>query len=162
MQQQILAAVKLHRRIASVVILHRSQIDYAKFRYLPATTEEAEKTLRGFLHWIIESFDVGSAAIEISKSSSDTHVSHFQEVCREVFHSLGIPVWEVPLDEIFSAFGVPPLKSREALRQVITTIWPILNAPEFTDHTQDAAAVGLYAQVERLLAPNSSPNPTEP
>jgi|SRR5579864_3653425 len=154
MQQQILAAIKLHRRVAGVVILDRSHIDYAKFQYLPATIQEAEKSLSGFLRWIIESFDIGFAAIEISKANSDSHVSRFRDVCREVFREAGIPVREVLLDEILSAFGEPALKSREALRQVITTIWPILNTPGFTDHTQDAAAVGLYAQVERLLTSN--------
>jgi hypothetical protein len=53
---------------------------------------------------------------------------------------------------VFESFAVEPLKTRKELREVITTFWPQLGTRDFDPSILDAAAVGLYAQVESLLS----------
>jgi hypothetical protein len=60
-------------------------------------------------------------------------------------------VTETPKKDLFLAFSHPPLRSRTELRQVMSTIWPVLDHDSGRPFTQDAAALGLYVQTERLF-----------
>ena len=62
-----------------------------------------------------------------------------------------LPIWQIPKTELFEACGHPALKSRKEVREVITAIWPVLAGTNGQTFIQDAAALGLYVQTERLF-----------
>ena len=62
-----------------------------------------------------------------------------------------IAILQIPKHELFEAFGHPPLDSRKALREVISTIWPVLTGGYGSPFIQDAVALGLHVQTERLF-----------
>jgi hypothetical protein len=65
-----------------------------------------------------------------------------------------LPIWEIPRTALLEAYGHPPLKSRRELRQIATTIWPVLAGTHAKVFIQDAAVLGLYVQTERLFIIN--------
>jgi hypothetical protein len=60
-----------------------------------------------------------------------------------------LPISEVPKINLIASFAHPEPKSRREMREVIQTIWPVLNADA---GILDAVSLGLYLQTERLFA----------
>ena len=58
-------------------------------------------------------------------------------------------MWEVEKPELLRAFGSPPLKTRKELREIVRNIWSVLPAQQENGSTSDAAALGLYEQIQR-------------
>ena len=64
--------------------------------------------------------------------------------------ALGVPLWKVTDAQLLESYSIPPLGQKHELRMIARSIWPYVA----TQHLPalDAALVGLYAQVERLLS----------
>jgi len=65
-----------------------------------------------------------------------------------------LPIWEIPRVALLDGCGHPALKSRAQLREIATSIWPILAGTHAKSFIQDAAILGLHAQTERLFIIN--------
>ena len=63
-------------------------------------------------------------------------------------------IWEVPRAVMYGAYGSPPVRSRNELRQIATVIWPVLAGTHARLFIQDAAVMGLHVQTERLFIIN--------
>jgi len=63
-----------------------------------------------------------------------------------------LPLWEIPKTVLLEGCGHPPLKYRTPLREIATSIWPILAGTHAKVFIQDAAILGLHVQTERLFA----------
>jgi hypothetical protein len=94
---------------------------------------------------------VESAALE--------EISNGREFQRKVLHD-GIcaavrdrllSVWQIPRIAVLEGCGQPALKTRAQLREIATSIWPILAGTHAKVFIQDAAILGLHVQIERLF-----------
>ena len=66
-----------------------------------------------------------------------------------------LPIWEVPKSAFcWKLAATRRLKSRSELREIATSIWPILIGTHAKVFIQDAAVLGLHVQTERLFIIN--------
>ena len=78
-----------------------------------------------------------------------SHRSEFRLQTLEHLREEGIPMWQVDRPALLSAYGIPPIKTRQNLRQIAKSVWPALESG--SDALLDAALLGLYVQTERLF-----------
>jgi hypothetical protein len=146
-----MAAIKVERRSIAVAIFIGRGLDYTQTRELASDFNKAQASAIGFINWVIATFRIQSAAIEIVPAGNAMRRSMLTDTIIEVFRDGGISLWDVRKHDLFQAFGVPALKSRRDLREVITSIWPILPTRNGKVPALDAVALGLYVQTERLF-----------
>ena len=150
MHSSKLAAFKIDRRSIAAVLLADTRIDYLQVRTLLADERKGRSSALGFVRWFARSFDVQAAALEKLPAASTIRRATLTDAITETLRSTGVSVALVEKAELLAAFGHPPLTTRKALREVLLGIWPGVEA-ERNEHVIDAAALGLYVQVERQL-----------
>lgn len=146
-----LAAIRIDRRAVAIAVMIGLHLDYTQTRQLSGDIGRAETTLVGFLNWMLATFEIESAAIEIVPGDSAMHRALLARSAIEALRSASIPIWEISKEELLASYGQPPLQSRKELRETIARIWPILNTRGNSPWALDAVALGLYVQVERLV-----------
>jgi len=146
-----LAAFKIERRSIAVAVCQGERLDHTQTRQLSSVREKAERSAAGFVNWILSHLQIESAAVEFIESSSDIQRAVLSRVVVQTLRESGIPLWEIPKQELFAGYCHPRLRSRRELRGVISSIWPALEGGE---GVLDAAALGLYVQTERLFIIN--------
>jgi hypothetical protein len=153
-RQTSLIAIRVERRTVAVAIFHRGHLEYTDARQLSSTHDRALDSTMGFIAWILDRFPVDSAALDEIPNGHEfqRRVLH-DAVCQDLRNRL-LPIWEVPKSALLEGYGYPPLKARLELRQVATTIWPILAGTHAKVFMQDAAILGLHVQTERLFIIN--------
>lgn len=144
-------ALKIERRSIAAAVLAGRTLEHAQVRQLSSVAEKAEATTVGFVHWLLHTFDVGSAALEVVPTGQEIRRELLSRAAVAVLRQAGVPLWEASRSELPSAFGAPALKSRSELRQAIVSIWPTLLDQDRHEEALDAAALGLYVQTERLF-----------
>jgi len=127
------------------------QLEYARVRNLPSQRDKMESTLRGYIHWAAGMFGANSAAIEMPETDKGNLTAQLHKAALEVLRELTMAVCETDKTELFAAFAIPPMLKRSGIRKIVTRIWPTLDDNDGNVLNQDAAALGLYAQTERLL-----------
>ena len=146
-----LMAVRVERRSVAAAIFQGEQVEYTQVRQLSSANDKALGSAVGFVNWMVNHFPVESATLE---SIPNGHEFQRQILHDAIMRTLGegtLPVWQVAKTDLFQGYGYPPLKSRKELREVATTIWPILQGTNAQVFAQDAAVLGLHVQVERLF-----------
>ena len=146
-----LLAVRIERRAVAVAILTADHIEYAQVRQLSSSSDKAIGSAATFVERIIEKFPAESAALEVIPNGHEFQRSQMDRAIKQVLSGQSIAILEVTKREIFDAFGHPPLASRKELRETISTIWPVLTGGYGAPFVQDAVALGLYVQTERLF-----------
>ena len=146
-----LAAIKVERRSVAVAVFSNRHLEYTQVRQLSSVPEKADATTAGFVNWILVTFDVATTALDQARNGSELRRVQLSEVVLATLRDAGVPVWEAPKRELFEAYGAPPLKTRKELREVVKSIWPILNGRNGDGGILDAVALGLYFQTERLF-----------
>ena len=138
----------LQRRSIAVAIFIGDHVDYTQIKQLSSTHEKAIVSAMYFARWLLETFKVQSAAIEVVPAGNDIQRGMVTSAVRDCFRSEGTPVWEIPKSQLFNSFGFPPLRSRREVREVVSNIWPILKTGRADDIVRDALALGLHVQIE--------------
>ena len=147
-----LAAFKIERRQVSVAVLEHEKLDYSGSRQLPSIYSKAVESASAYVDWIRRDFFLDGVALEKVRPDPTTWKSKITiEIIRQLRNS-GIPTFEIDKSILLSSFGHPPLRYRTQLRKVISSIWPILSTKEKDVACLDAAALGLYVQVEKTFA----------
>jgi len=146
-----MAAIKIERRSIAVAVFKGDQLDYTQVRQLASDERIAQASTAGFMSWLTQTFEIGSAAVEVQSKTQDNRRSVLTRTAIDTLRGFGIPIWEFSKHDLFDGFAVPRLKNRTQLRNVIKTIWPILDARNQDDGIFDAAALGLYVATERLF-----------
>lgn len=152
MKYQHLAAITIDRRTVALAVFEDLRITFAKTRYLSSDLHPAEKTVLDFINSYLERFSVDAVAVETTPGAAQIRSARLRAAVIAEIRKSGTPIWEVRIESLLSAFGHPPLRYRLNLRRVVSTIWPTLNERRLGGIAQDAAALGLYAQTERLLS----------
>ena len=145
------AAIRVERRAIAVAGFAGEHLSYTQVRQLSSVKDRALASAAGFINWITEQFQLDSAAVESIPIKEEIHRKALNDEVIRILRDRMLPIWEVSKQDLFHAFGHPPLKSRKELRQVISNIWPVLAGSNGKSFVQDAAALGLYVQTERLF-----------
>jgi len=145
-----LLAIKVERRSIAIAVFVGSKLDFHDVRNLSSQADKAEASAIGFLNWAISSFEIESATLERMTNGNEIRRAVLNQAILNMLRAGGIPVWEVGKRELLEAYGHPPLRMRVELRQATHTIlWSMFNTDRPDGQELDAAAVGLYVQIER-------------
>lgn len=146
-----LAAFHIERRRISVAVFVDERLEFTGSRQLPSVFAKASESVGRYVGRIVSNLNVEAAALEQSQSKRDTWRSRFTKLVIAQLRTVGIPVFEVEKTVVLASFGHPPLSFRTDLRQVVSSIWPILATKGTHPSHLDAAALGLHMQVERMF-----------
>lgn len=152
MKHYKLAAVKVERREVAAAVFEGTHLDYVQLRQLSSVHEKADSSALGFVHWIVITFDTESVALEEVDAKYETRRKVLAGLIGDSLRQSSIFVWKVRKRELFPAYGMPPVKSRREIREVVRSVWPILDEGKRNLAILDAVALGLYVQTERLFA----------
>ena len=149
-----LISIRIERRAVAVAVLHGEHLEYTDARQLSSDRAKAIGSAIGFITWLLDRFPVESAALEAIPEAKEFHRRALHDGICETLRDRLLPIWEVPRTVLTESCGHPALKSRSELRQIATTIWPILTGKNAKVFIQDAAILGLHVQTERLFIIN--------
>jgi hypothetical protein len=146
-----LLAIRVERRSVAAAIFYGSRLEYSQVRQLSSDKNKILPSALRFIAWISEQFPLDSATVESIPNGNEIQRRLLKDaIAQSLLESL-LPIWEVSKKDLFQAYGHPPLKSRRELREVVTSMWPVLAGTNAKAFIQDAVALGLYVQVERLF-----------
>ncbi|HEY2933118.1 MAG TPA: hypothetical protein VGK99_15355 [Acidobacteriota bacterium] len=146
-----LAAIKVERRSVATAVFVGDRLDYVQRRQLSSAPSKAEASAVGFVNWTVNTFEIHSVALE-AVTNGDVRRVQLTESILKMLRENGVPIWKLSKQDMFAAYGIPPLRTRRELWKVILSIWPILDRGEQgNDGILDAAALGLLVATERLL-----------
>jgi hypothetical protein len=151
MMHSNLAAFKIERRRVSVAVFVGERLDFTDSRQLPSIYAKALESASRYVDWVRRALRIEDAAVEESRSDPKTWRSRFTTEIIKQLRSIGVPVFEVEKDVLLASFAHPPLRYRTELRRVVASIWPILASKDKNAACIDAAALGLYVQVEKTF-----------
>jgi len=121
-------------------------------RQLSSAPEKAVDSAARFItRRVIEKVQFPSAALEVIPNGHEKLRTLLYFAVIRALRPKGIGILEVSKGELLQAFGYPHLNSRKELRNVMSSIFPILDQEPGGPWTHDAAALGLYVQTERLF-----------
>ena len=145
-----LLAIQSSRRAVGVAVFTDTRLEFVQVRHLASSHTKAEDTAVEFIQWVLSRFEIDHAALEQLADASKTRRAELGRIIVRVLREEAIPIWNVRAEEMFSAFGIPPVKTREDVRHVAIGFWPILKY-EHDNAATEAAAIGIYVQTERLF-----------
>jgi hypothetical protein len=147
-----LAAIKVTRRSVSIVIFKGQTLHYAEIRHLSSRPDAAHANAVSYLERMLSQFQIEVAALEEAVTSEEARSAELLSILEDELNRQEIRFRRVTKQTVFDVFAMEPLTTRKELRQVVTAFWPQLGTSDFDPSILDAAAVGLYAQVESLLS----------
>jgi len=147
-----LAALRIERRRLSVAIFIDHHLEHAESHHLPSDYPKALRSASQFVHKVRRTFRAEYAALDKYPSDHPTQRSTLIQELVMQLRRADVAVYEVEIADLLAAFGNPPLRYRTQVRQAVASIWPILASGDNHPSCLDAAALGLYVQVEKLLA----------
>ena len=149
-----LISIRVARRAVAAAVFYGDQLEYTDARQLSSTHDRALSSAVGFINWMLNRFPVESAALEAITNEKESQRRVLHNAIGETLRNRLLPIWEIPKTALLDGCGHPPLKSRGELREIASTIWPILAGTHAKVFIQDAAILGLHVQIERLFIIN--------
>lgn len=146
-----LVALKVERRAIGCAIFEGTQLDFTEIRQLSSNHRQADSSALGFVHWLVDTFEAETAALEIISIPPETRRAVLTQIITESLRERGVSVLPVRKLEFLSTYGVPPPKTRREVRATVKGLWPILESETRNGLILDATALGLYIQTERLF-----------
>jgi hypothetical protein len=147
-----LAAIRVSRRTVAIAIFKGQTLHYAEIRHLSSNSDMALASAVSYLNWTLSQFHIQAAALEEAVTSEEARSGEILGALVEELQRQTLPFRLVSKQTVFESFAIAPLTTRKELREVVTRFWPQLGTRDFDPAILDAAAVGLYAQVESLLS----------
>lgn len=145
-----LVAFKIFRRSATVAVFQGQNLDFVDVRHLSNVPKVAVETLDRFMHWIVQNFHPATAALSFDEEEGHPRTKLLTDATERRLLELGIPVWKVTDAELLQSYALPALNQKQDLRRIARAMWGYV--AEQHQPALDAALVGLYVQVERLLS----------
>lgn len=150
-----LLAIRIERRAVACACFHGDNLEFSDVRQLTSNREKAVNTAGRFVNWVLDAFPVDAAAMDLLPPGGDSQREALSAVIQRSLQERLLPSFDISRETLLEAYGYPALRSRQQLRDVVTTIWPVLAGTHAKVFIQDAAAVGLYAQVDRNFILNA-------
>lgn len=152
-----LAAIRIERRSVAVAIFNGDRLGYTPMaRQLSSDSRKALGSAVVFINRLRDKCAFTTAAMETLPSNCTGQRSQLAQVIADVLAEQKIDIGKVAKPEVLAAFGHPPLRFRQQVREVVSAIWPDLDGGFGTPFIQDALALGLYCQTEYLFNINLS------
>ena len=151
-RQTTLMSIRVERRAVAVAIFHGDHLEYTDARQLSSARDKALASAVGFVNWMLDRFPVEAAALESILNSHEFQRRVLHDAICLTLREQTLALWEIPNTVLLEGCGHPPLKYRTQLREIATSIWPILAGTHAKVFIQDAAILGLHVQTERLFA----------
>lgn len=148
--QSRLAAFKIFRRSATVAIFSGQNLDFVDVRHLSNIPKVAAETLERFIDWIVQNFQPSTAALASDEDEGHSRAQLLTGAAEGRLLQSGIPVWKVTDAELLQSYAFPALTQKQDLRRIARAMWGYVAEQHVP--ALDAALIGLYVQVERLLA----------
>jgi hypothetical protein len=148
-----IVAFKIARRSASVAVFSGRHLDFLETKHLSNVPDKAGDALRRFVGWVFENFHPQLAALGLDEEDRKPRAALLASGVEKQLLQHGIPVWKVMDSQLLEAYSVPALTRKQELREIGRSMWPQVT-PERNQFVVDAALIGLYVQVERLLSKN--------
>lgn len=149
-----LLAFRVQRRHAAVAVFEGLKLEFWHVRNLP--TRGAEASVKGFAAWALANFPDGDVAVEAPSGSAPSEQARRVRILTALIRERGLPLWEARPADLFRAYGEPAPVRRAEMRKAALAVWPQLPAAVPMRATLDAAALGLFAQVQRLMGAEGS------
>jgi len=144
-----LISIRVERRAVAAAVFRGDHLEYADSRQLASAHDKALVSAVGFVNWMLARFPVDSAVLEAIPSGYEFQRRVLHDAICKTLRDSALPIWEIPKPVLLEACGYPALKSRQQLRSVATSIWPVIEGTHGKVFVQDAAILGLHAQIER-------------
>ncbi len=148
-----IAAFKIFRRSITVAIFSGRNLEFLDIQHLSNTPKAASETLNRFVGWTLENFRPQLCALAVDEEDKQPRAAMLTDVVEKRLLAQGIPVWKVTDQELLEAYALPALTQKHNLRQIACSLWPHIAEQQLP--ALDAALVGHYVQVERLLSDHS-------
>jgi hypothetical protein len=148
---QRLLAVRIERRTVAMAVLKDVHLEYVKSRQLSSFSGKALASAAHFFERVLDDYPPTSAVLESVPLSRQGQRTQIVNIMEEILGSRGVAITSVHRREVLAAFGNPPLRSRSQLRNVVQSIWPVLDMESGAPCARDAAGLGLYVQTECLF-----------
>jgi len=149
-----LISIRVERRAVAVAMFRDDHLEYADSRQLSSEHDKALASAVGFISWMLARFTAESAALESIPNGHEFQRRVLHDAISQTLRDHMLSIWEIPKVVLLEGYGYPPAKSRSELREIATTIWPILAGTHAKVFVQDAAVLGLHVQTERLFIIN--------
>jgi hypothetical protein len=148
-----LVAIRVERRAVAVAIMTGEFLEYAQAKQMSSSTDKAIGSAVGFVAKLLGKFErLTSAALEQVPSEGEAQRGAIQDAVQRVLRERAMDICEIGRHELLAGFGSPAICSRAELRQVVSRIYdPQLEEEPGLPWIQDAAALGLFVQMERLF-----------
>lgn len=147
-----LAAIRIARRTAVIVILKGDQMQYPPLvRQLPADNEKALESIAVFLDRTLQRCPFERAVMESVEDAEIQRRPLTDTACRFLSEQ-AVSIWQMSKADVIASFGYPPPRFRKELRAIAAGIWPdVPYGFKSSPLILDALALGLYTQVEFLF-----------
>lgn len=148
-----LAAIRIERRAIAVAIFDGERLKYPPIaRQLSSDPDKALGSAARFINRLHDKCSFQTAALEALPEGCEAQRSQLTRMIFTCLDERGVAIWQVRKPDILAAFGHPPLRFRNQVREVVSAMWPDINGGFGSPLIRDALALGLYCQVEHLFS----------
>jgi len=144
-----LLSLRIERRTIAAAVFIGTRLDFTQARELSSVPAKAAASTAGFLGWLTQTVPCESAALEL-ETRVEMRRGALNASAQRFLRDQGVSLWEIPKRDLLARFGLPPPVSRKELREIICSMWPVLDPDRKS--ILDATALGLYVQTERLFS----------
>lgn len=144
------AGIAASRRHIAISVFYGHQLHHVIQRHVSSEVGQAERTVIELTRRAIEKFHLTSIAMR-EPTYPDGRTAYLYSILKSLFRQSAVSIRMVDDQTLFTAFAVPQLQNKHQLRETVLRIWPGLAEQKLGLLALDATAVGVFAQLQRLL-----------
>ena len=148
-----LLTLRLSRRAIAAAQVLDENLTLALGQHLTSKADRAVSAVTRFLGRVTDATNPILVVIDCSQRRAGTVIDRIALAIEELLKNRGLPYLYVVKPELLSAYGVPGLRSRRELRELVFAFWPELShiVGRVQPYVVDAAAAALYADTRFAL-----------
>jgi hypothetical protein len=144
----MLMSVSIQRRCIAIAVFEDLKLEHMEVRQLSNNPLQASTAVHRLIQRLLAVHPVTLAVLEVMPGPDTTRRADLARLAHHLLADRGIRVLTVDPTTLRHAFSIPACRTRKALRGIVASWWPAL-LPRFNTTTVlDAAALGLYSQIQ--------------